>query len=181
MDKLKSAFPYGLGAVLVAIIISMSLHLAGMQESLLNYLSYAAYIGLTIYGLKTWREKENGGFISYGMAMGYSTWIALVFSFFIAIWTFVFFVYIAHDEMVRLQAEKMAQQAILMKTKYHMSDEDVEKSMNFAKKFMSPGFITAMALLGNMFILTIVNLIISAFMKKDNDSFDVPQPNPGAY
>ena len=180
MDKLKSAFPYALGTVLIAIILSIVLMLGGMYQSAWNYLSYVGYIVLTIIGLKTWREKENGGFISYGMAMGYSTWMAVIFSVVMAIWAYVFFVYIAHDEMMAMNAKMMAQQSELMKTKYGMSDDQIQQALSWNKKFFTPGFITTAALFGNMLFLTIFNLIISAFMKKDNNSFEVP-PNTSAY
>jgi hypothetical protein len=180
MNSFKHSFTYSAATVIIAVALSMTLFAFSMYESLLNYISYIAYIVLLVIGLKAWRDKEKGGILTYGQAMGYGTLMALVFSVALAIWTFIFMQYIAHDEMQEVQAQKMAETAITLRDKYKMSESEIERSMNMSKSFTTPGVITAFALFGNMFILTIVNLIVAAIMKKDPQQNEL-SPNTSAY
>jgi hypothetical protein len=181
MNSLKHSFTYSFAAIIISIALSMTLFYLSYYESALNYLSYVAFIAFLVIGLKAYRDKVKGGIMTYGQAMGYGTWVALVYSVFIAIWTYIFFQYIAHDEIQQLQAVKMDESMQMMREKYHMSESDIERSMKMAKMFSSPGVITVFALVINMFLLTVVNLIVAAVMKKDPpENFDNTQPNPFA-
>lgn len=167
MNPLKHSFTYSFAAIIVAVAISLGLLFLGMLDSLLNYLSYVVFLGFLFFGLKTYRDKVKGGVITYGQAMGYGSYMALVYSIFMAIWAFVFFKYVAHDEMEQLQNMKMAESVTMMREKYKMSEAQIEQSMKMAKTFSSPGVITVFALVINMFLLTVINLIVAAIMKKD--------------
>jgi hypothetical protein len=167
MSSFKHSLTYSFASIILAIALSMVLFSLAMYESMLNYLSYAGFITFSVLGLKAYRDKIKGGQLTYGQAMGYTSYMAFVYSVVMAIWTYVFFQYIAYDEIMQLQAEKFAESMQMMREKYHMSEADIERSMKMAKMFSSPGVITVFALVVNMFLLTIANLIVSAIMKKD--------------
>lgn len=167
MNSLKHSFTYSFAAIIVAVALSLGLFFLGMYESLLNYLSYLVFIAFVVLGIKTYTDKVKGGTLTFGQAMGYGTYMALVYSIFMALWTFVFFKYIAHDEMEQLQNMKMAESLTMMREQYKMSETQIEQSLKWAKTFSSPGVITVFALIINMVLLTIINLIVAAIMKKD--------------
>lgn len=177
MNIHKHAITYAAGMAICAIALGLLLHMAGLIMSPWNYLSYLFYIVILVFAQKNWREKAREGYLTYGQAFGYSTWVAVFYSIIIAAWTFVFFQYIAHDEIVRYQADEMARRMAEAKEKYHLSDEMIEKQMEFAKRFMSPAFVVIGALFMNMIGLTITNLIVSAFTKKDRPANSFPPSN----
>lgn len=172
MNIHKHALTYAAGIAICGIALGMGLFMAGQVMSLWNYLSYAFYIGIIIIAQKNWREKAREGFLSYGQAFGYSTWVAMYYSIIMAIWAFIFFQYIAHDEIVRYQSDELARRMAEAKEKYHLSDEMIEKQMEMSKRFMGPTTVVLGALFGNMFLLSIVNLVVSAFTKKDRPAPD---------
>lgn len=168
---------YSMAAVFTVIAFSLGIYLAGITNSAVNYLSYVFYIGILVYAVKTWRDKENNGIRTFGQTMGYSTFFALWYSIAMAIWTYIFMAYIAPGLM---ETEMMKQQAI-MEGK-GMAPEQVEMAMKYARMFSKPPIVAAFALFGGMLMLTIVNLIVSAIMKKDPPvNFDNPNPNTSAY
>jgi hypothetical protein len=118
MNIHKHAITYAAGMSIAGIGLALGLHLAGLVMSPLNYLSYLFYIGILILGVKNWRESARGGFLTYGQAFGYSIWVAVYYSLIMAIWAFVFFQYIAHDEIVQFQQAEVARRMLEAKEKY---------------------------------------------------------------
>src|SRR5665213_3022099 len=79
MNIHKHSITYALATGIVVIVFSLCIYLAGLTNPAWNYLSYIFYIGLLVYALKNWRDKEKKGILSYGQAMGYSTVFALYY------------------------------------------------------------------------------------------------------
>lgn len=178
MNSLKHSFTYSFAAIIVAIALSLLFFFLEMYETPLNYISYVGYIAFLVFGLKAYRDKVQNGIMSYGQAMGYATWMTLVYSLVIALWTYVFIQYIAFDEMQQLQNVKMAETVTKMREEYKLSEAEIERSLKMAESFSTPGVICVIAFIGNMFILTIVNLIVAAvMMKKDPMQFQNPGNN----
>jgi hypothetical protein len=163
---------YAFAACIISIAVSLGCYYAGLFQSWLNYLSYVAFIVMMVMAVNAWKNTNYNGFITYGKALGHATYGALVFSVFMSVWAFIFFEYIAHDEILKLQAVEMGKQAVIMKEKYGMSDDQIKQSLDMAKKFTTGGAIALFALIGNMFLLTIINLILAAILKKDDPSLD---------
>ena len=69
--------------------------------------------------------------------------------------------------MQQLQNIKMAETVKQLREVYKMSEADIERSLKMAEPFSAPGVICGLIFIGSMFILTIVNLIVAAVMKKD--------------
>jgi hypothetical protein len=177
MSRTTHTLIYATIAAFGAIAIALLVYLAGMDQNWMN-LSYLTYITVTVLALKSWRDKEKGGFISFGGGMGYATIYAVFYSVMMAIWAYVFFAYIAPGFMM----EQMAKQQAVMEAK-GMSPEQIEMGMKFAKMFMSPGILATFALFGGIIFYTIINLIIVAIMKKDPPvNFENQNPiNTSAY
>ena len=168
---------YAVAAVFAVIAYSLLIYLAGIKYDALQYVTYLIYTGIAILGIKAWRDKVNNGApITFGGIMKYSTVMAVFYSLFIAVWTFVFMKYIAPG----LVDELLAKQQTVLEAK-GLPPEQVEMGMKYTRMFMKPPFMAAGALIGNIIFLTIINLIVSAIMKKDPPvNFD-NQNNPAAF
>ena len=162
MNIHKHALTYSMAAVFTVIAYSLGIYLAGVTNTAFNYLSYVFFIAILVFAVKNWRDKEKGGFLTYGQAMGYETWFAVYYSISMAIWTYVFMAYIAPG----LMDSEMLKQEMLMEQR-GMPPEQVEMAMKYARMFSTPPVIACIALFGGMFFLTIINLIVAAVVKKD--------------
>ncbi|MDQ3109619.1 MAG: DUF4199 domain-containing protein [Bacteroidota bacterium] len=181
MNSFKHSLPYAAGAALISIAFGVVLFVLSMLESPVGFLSIGGFILMTVLGLKSWREKIMGGVISYGQSFGYLTLLTLSYTVIITIWTFVFGQYIAYDEFKELEALKVAEVTNDLRTKYKMSEGDIEKAMSFSKMLSGPGFKLVLTFLGSMFVLSIINLITAAFMKKDAPENFETSPNTAAH
>ncbi|CAN5355744.1 hypothetical protein BH09BAC5_BH09BAC5_12720 [soil metagenome] len=174
MNISKHALTYSMAAVFTVIAFSLGIYLAGVMNSAWNYLSYLFFIGILVYAVKTWRDKELTGIMTYGQAMKYATLFALFYSIAMAIWTYIFMSYIAPG----LMESEMMKQETLMEAK-GLPAEQVEMAMKYARMFSKPPVLAVMSLVGGMFFLTIINLIVAAIMKKDapvnNDNQILPK------
>jgi hypothetical protein len=166
----KHAITYAAGAFFFAIAVSILVHFVGPEKSWINYASYIGFITFSAIGLKNYRDKINGGYITYGKSFGYLTLIALYFSIGVSLWTVLFYNVIAPEDLDIIKSYT-AQQQLESFEKMGMSEEQMAKTLETAQKFtafaFNPAFMAIMGLLGNMFFLSIINLITSAIMKKD--------------
>lgn len=164
--KTLNSFALTNGVYLGVILIIFSLigYVADFSTtSWVNYLSYVMVIGMLIYALKTYRDKESGGFISYGRSLGLGTLIGLYSSILLAVYTFVFFQYFDPAELQKILVE--AENNMLDQG---MSDRDVETAMSFTRMMTNPPVMAAFTVIGFTFWSFIFSLIISIFVKKDN-------------
>jgi hypothetical protein len=166
MNKHTHAVTYGVAIAISVIAFSLGIYMAEIREPWLNYLGYVIYIAFLVFALKNWRDKGNGGRLTYGQAMGYSTLVALYYSIIMAIWMYVFFAYIAPDYM----ESEFLRQEMEMEAK-GVPPEQIEMGMKYARQFSTPPLIAMFAFLGSMLFTTIINLVVSAVMKKDDHLF----------
>src|SRR5690606_3741299 len=125
----------------------------------LSFLLLAVCIFLAV---KDHRDRELGGYITYGRGLGAGVLTALFAGLLLSIFIYLFYGVIdpgAMDELKRIQEEQMY--------KNGMSDEQIEMSL----KFVSPGFMAGMALPMVTFMGFIFSLIIAAFLKRNRPMF----------
>jgi len=167
--KNASPFPtalrYGVIGGLISIALGLVSYLAGMQgtiPTIINILSTIVTIGVIVYAIRAHRDNDLGGYISYGRCLGTGILAAIIMGLIGAIWTFILFNVIdpgITDMLMQPQMEAMEEAG--------MSDDDIEKAMSMAGKFMTAPFMAAMALAGSALIGLIVSLIAGAFLKKE--------------
>ncbi len=67
---------YGAMLGLVLVVISLLIYILELYENQwISIISTIALIAGIVMGIKKFRDQENGGFISYGSALGYGTLI----------------------------------------------------------------------------------------------------------
>lgn len=150
---------------------------------LMGILLFAVGMGLNIlvmiFALKNWRDL-NGGYIKYGKAFGYTAIMGIYSAILISIFTLLY-VTVINPAFIETQLDATRQ----MYENMNIPDSQVEMSMSFANRFMTPVFMTVSALFVVYIGAIIDGLIAAAIAKKDppvvmqqvNDKFQ--QQNQG--
>jgi hypothetical protein len=164
---LKSAMNAGALVGLGLIAFSMLLYILGLSTSqTAGYFGYAVLIaGIIISGIH-YRDKENGGILKYGNALGYGVLVTLFASVILAFFTFIQLKFIDPgiiEKMLQITEEQMMQKG--------MPDNQVEMAMNMTRKMMQPEIAPIFVVLAYVFFGFIFSLITSAIIKKEGNPF----------
>ena len=139
---------------------------ANMQSSWPNYVTYILLVMFIVMGIKSFRDETLGGFISYGKSLGTGVLISVFGGIIVGAFTALFFIYIAPE-----MTEKIIQAAQQDMVEKGMSEDQIEMTGNMTRKFMTPMWLFFFSILGNAFMGLIFSLIISIFMKKEQNPF----------
>ncbi len=165
----KIAMNYGFILALISIAISVILFVTEnhVDRPLWSSLmSIAIMILVLVYGIKAFK-KDNGGFLSLGEALKAGLAIALIAGIIGAIYNYIFMTYIEPDfiaKTLEFTSEKMYEQ------NPNMTEEQAKMTMDMTEKFMSPGIMIAISIIGSLFLGFIISLIAGLIMKQ-------PRPN----
>lgn len=167
-SKLKSALNFGAVIGLCLVIITILTYLFELYEAKwIQLLNYAILIGGIAKGIKDYRDKQLGGNISYGSALGYGALLALSAS---VVVSFVNYIYLKFIDdgliMYSLEAAEMAMYDA------GMEDEQIEMAMQMQSKMFSPGGIAIIGVFATTIFGFIISLIASIFLKKEANPFE---------
>jgi hypothetical protein len=157
--RFSHAAAFGAATGIAAIAFSLLVYAGGLHEAF-NYLTWLIVITGLCIGLKKWRE-QSGGFITFGGAYGYLMLVSTVYVLIMAVWVYIFAVYVAPG-FIESQITKVEMQL----EEQGQSQEAIEMGMKMTRWMMQPGVLSLFALLG-IFGHAVANLIIAAIMKKD--------------
>jgi uncharacterized membrane protein len=104
--------------------------------------------------------------LSYGSCLGTGVIISAVVGLVLAVYTYVFFQFFDPSELMKIiemTEQKMADKGL--------TDEQIDQAMAISSKFMSPVMMAVSSLFGMALWGTIFSLILSIFLKKNDDSF----------
>lgn len=168
-SKLKFALNYGAITGLVIMSLILITYVFEMYEaSWINYLSYALLIAGIYISTKKYRDEAQGGYISYGQALGFGVLIALFAGIILAFINYIYLGYI-DDSFLQNSIQKAEERFYEAGT---MSDEEIENAIAMSSKYLGPGFISITTLLYFTFLGFIFSLITSAFLKNEKNEFD---------
>ena len=157
---------YGVYLGLTLIVYSLLLFLFDVDsESWLKWISYVIMAAGIFWAMISIRDKQLGGFMSYGKAFGSGFWTVLFASVITAIFTYFYVIYIDTgmiDEIL-LKAEES-----MLEGNPNMSDEQLDQALAMTEKFTSPVMISVWAFIANVIFGTILSLIIAIFAKREN-------------
>ena len=160
---------YGAYLGLGLVLISFTVYLFGLEEqksiipSLLNNL---LIIGAIIYSVIIFRDQNNG-FISYSKSLKLGTSVVFFSSVLLAFYTFIFVTFINPEYLVNII--DIAEQEIL-KSNPEISDEELNMAINMTQKMLQPQWMATLSVLGGTFMGFFYSLIISFFLKKDDNN-----------
>lgn len=168
-SKLKSALNQGAIVGLILMVISLIIYVFELYDAnqYLSWVSMAILVAGIAMGIKSYRDKQGGGFISYGSAVGYGTMVALFAG---IISSFVTYIYLGYIDDGFVQHQLMVQEDEMYER--GMPEEQIEMAMTWTKKFMAPGALAVMGVIMNTLIGLIISLIAAAFLKKEPENFE---------
>lgn len=162
----KIALNYGLLLGLASIALSVITYVMGVHlerpwwTSVLGILIMVVFI---VYGLKAFKQ-DNGGFLSLGEAIKVGLAISVIAGILGALYNVLFVTVIEPDfvtQMLEVTREQMIEQ------NPSMTEEQLEMGLSMSEKFMSPGIMSAMAIIFTLFLGFIVSLIAGLIMKQN--------------
>jgi len=166
----RNSLNYGVATGIVMIIVSLLLYVFGLSDqTFVQYLSLAIIIAGIIIGILNYRNKSNGGFISYGQSLGSGVLIGLFAAVLVSVYTIIFFKFIDPD-MVNVILKKAEEN--IRERNQNMTDDQVEIAMSYTRKFMNPYIMAVTSTIWLTFMSFIASLIISIFTRKEDKSFE---------
>ncbi len=167
-SPVNTAMKYGLMAGVLLIILTVVFYMMNyMPKGALNVFPYLIIGGFIIYGCINYRDKECGGFLSYGSAVKTGVLIALFASIIFAAYSYIFYQFIdpAYVEVIMTAQEE----ALLEK---NLPQETIDMQMEMTRKFMTPMLISLFTIVGFLIFGLVISLITSIFVKKEKPFFD---------
>jgi hypothetical protein len=162
----KIALNYGLLLGLASIALSVVTYVMGVHLERpwwASVLGIVIMTALIVYGLKAFK-LENDGFLSLGEAIKVGLAISVIAGILGAIYNYVFVTVIEPDfvaQMMEITKEQMIEQ------NPDMTEEQMEMGLSITEKFMSPGIMSAMAIIFTLFLGFIISLISGLIMKQN--------------
>lgn len=165
----KGALNYGTILGLVLIVVSLITFLIGDYESkIMQYVSWVIIIAGLAWSIKSFRDKDRGGVLSYGGVLGIGTMTSVVFGILTCVFTYIYLKFV-DDSMILFIWEQTEME---MSQNREMTREQMETAMTYSKMFTSAGAISIFAFLANVIMGFIISLILGIFMKKEETSFN---------
>lgn len=167
--QVKVAMTYGAMYGLASSIIYLIFYFAGAEfdNKAPQWIGYLILIGTLFAGIKSYRDQDSGGFLSYGRSLGTGVLIGLFGGIITGFFTVIMFTVI--DPGLSEKIIEKAQQDMIERG--GMSEDQIEMGMSWTRKFMSPVVLFFFSILGSVFMAFIFSLIISIFTKKEQPPF----------
>jgi FtsH-binding integral membrane protein len=169
-SKINIAMKFGAIYGFSSIAVFLLFYLLGtdIQSKLPQLISYSLLVLFIVMGIKAYRDESLDGYISYGQSLGTGILISIFGGFITGIFTLIFFQYLAPDMVQRIMEETQKN----MSERGGMSDEQMEMALSMTAKFMTPFWLFLFSVIGSGFMGFIFSLVISVFMKKEQNPFN---------
>jgi hypothetical protein len=166
----KVATKWALINALTGIVITYLFQFMNIdQASSVKYLSYIPFIVFLFLAQKEFRD-ELGGYISFGDAFSAGFRFSVFTGLILAVFIYLYLAILSPEVF----AKAMATSETTMREKNNMSDDQIEKAMDIAKKW-GPVLGAFFAAIGYAVCGAIIALIGAAIFKKERSPYDVAQ------
>ena len=164
IDIKSNAVKYGIIGGLGGIIISLILFFLHMQfESWAKWLQTFIMLSAIILGIRAIAEDNRNKLVPFGTLFKGGMMITLI----VAIISIIYFLIYSNfietdfvDKILEVSRQKMADKGL--------SEEQTDRAIEMTKKFMSPVFMTVIALISNLIIGAVTSVIGAAIFKKED-------------
>ncbi len=157
-----AALSYGLLTAIALIVLTLIIYMLDLTGvSWISYLAYAFLLVGIILGTIKYREDSEGGFLSYGRALGYGTLVSVFAALISGIFMYVFYQFLAPDAMDQVRV--VAAESII-EANPDISDQDLDMML----RFTSPLLLFLGSLFSISFLGFIFSLVTAAFLKKND-------------
>ena len=166
----KHALIYGAYVTVALIVLSLTFYVLDLfGQTWTGYISYAVLLLGVVIASYHYRDNHMGGFITYGQSFITGFLTALFAAIGTAIFTYIFMLLMPPEFFVNMLQE--AEDKMIEKNP-EMSDEQIKMAINWTKKIMQPGVMTAFAFLAYTFFGLIFSLLASIFIKREDNSLE---------
>lgn len=165
----KIAMTFGAIYGLSSIVIFMLFYFIGtdIQSKTPQYLGYLLLAIFIFMGIKSYRDQDLGGYISYSKSLGTGTLISLYGGIISGAFSVLFFMFIAPEmteQIIAAAQENMAKQGL--------TEEQMQMGIEWTRKFMQPLWLFLFSIIGSVIVGFILSLLISVFLKKEDAPFN---------
>ena len=170
VSVMPTALRYGLIGALIMIALGLVLQVTGQVDytqtgggMLNNLIFYGTIIGVVVMAIKAHRDKDLGGYISYGRSLGVGTLAAVVLGIISSIWVFVQMTYISPEILDTVREAAMEQMA----EQQGGDEEAMEAAQGIMEMMLSPGVMALMGVVTTAIVGFVISLIGGAILKKE--------------
>jgi len=162
---LKQAATCGLYIGLALIVVSLLDYLFGFygQNKVFNLISYVIMIVGIAWATIWYRDKDLGGFVTYGQAVSFGVVLSACFGIVSAVFVILLTTVIAPEYMER--ALEITYDKLLEKGT--ISEDQADAMIAMSKKLANPIFTFFTSILGSVIMGLVISLISSIFIKKN--------------
>ncbi len=160
MTQGTMALNYGFLIAVGVIILTMVMYLTNTMGNIwVSSVSFLILLAGIVMGILKYRDDYNGGYISYGRALGLGSFMSFFSGVFAGIFVFVFYNYIAPDALENL---RHTAEMNMLELNPNASDQELQ----LASRFVSPLLMLIGTIFSNSFYGFLLSLIAAAFLKK---------------
>jgi len=162
----KIAINYGLLLALLSIVLQVISYVLDAHIDRpwwLTVLQLIISISVISYGIKSYKTL-NAGYLTLGQALKTGLAISLIAGIIAVVFNYIFINYIDPDfvqKTLDFSREQMIEQ------NPNMTEQQIENAMTMTAKFMTPIFMSAIAILATLFFGFIISLFAGLVMKKN--------------
>lgn len=154
------ALQYGVLTAIALIALTIFIFFAGLiTVKWTSWISYGILLAGIFIATTTYRNEHRGGFINYGTALGFGTLTIFFASVITAVFTFMFYKFLAPDALVQV---KTAAEIQILQTNPNISDQELDLAM----RFVSPMLMSITTIFSYTFLGFVISLITSALLRK---------------
>lgn len=158
----KTGGRWGLIGVAITTVLTLLFYVINIiNESWAGWIMFIPWIMAITMAMRDHRNKDLGGYISYGKCLSVAMVAVLVMSVIGAIVGGIFYHVIAPE----LMAERMAK-AVAQMEEQGMSDEQVEQAISMFKIFSGPLVGGIVAIIGGTIMGLVIALVSALFVQK---------------
>ncbi len=168
-SQVKVAMTYGGMYGLSSAAVYFIFYFAGadMQAKSPQFISYALLILFLVMGIKSYRDQDMGGHITYGRSLGTGVLIGIFGGIITGFCTVLMFTVIDPGLVEKIITKAQEQ----MIEKGTMSEDQIEMAIGWTRKMMTPIWLFLFSVLGGAFMSFLFSLIISIFTRKEQTPF----------
>jgi hypothetical protein len=168
----KENLTNGLILGLIGIVYYMVLYFLDLTfNQTMGYLMLLIQLVVLFFLLKSYRDNSMHGMITFGQTVGAGVIISLYAGIIMAVFTYILYTVIDPG----LTAKKLAFLEEMM-LKKGTPQAAIDTFMKMQEKLQKPSIVAPTSILGNVFVGTIMSLIIGIFVRKEgNPLIDSPE------
>ena len=164
---MSNSVKYGLYTGIAMVLLSLLFYALDVKAtSWPQYVSIGLLLAGIIVGTLAFRDKCNGGYMSYGRSLGSGVMISLITGVILAVYSYLNSAFL-NPEMIQ-QMMQAAEENMMQKG---LSDDQIDQAMSVTNMFMTPAYIAITSLFSMLLWGTLISLLTSIFIKKDNKEF----------